>query len=141
MNPMHRDLETAAASRRVKTEAVRPEEGVGSMARAFPEVERVLQAAGVAFLELNYDARAGHGEFTTVRCIGPDGKSMSWLLPAALRQEVCSSLEGVIRRRYPKWTTLEGSCGRFVWDLSRDVLEHRHSARYIEYETWFFYGL
>ena len=83
MNQIHRDLETAAAIRRVKTEAVRPEDGVGSMARAFPEVERVLQAAGVAFLELNYDARAGHGEFTTVRCIGPDGKSMSWLLPAA----------------------------------------------------------
>jgi len=112
-----------------------------SMAEELPDVYRYLDSAGVGFVEVQYDGRAGDGEVDSIRFFTPDTRRLDIGLSAVLRTALVEFFTALLNTRCPEWKINEGACGEFVWDIISDNLEHRHVFRYLEFETSFHHGL
>ena len=103
-----------------------------SVSNYMPYLREKFLAPEAGLALLHYEGQLGGRTVAEPVLLTTKGKFVSFELSADARQEFQELCLALLEERYPYWPESEGAEGRFVWNLTDNLLTHWHSVRNLQ---------
>jgi hypothetical protein len=104
--------------------------------RQLPEARRALQAAGIAWVHIDYDGCGDSGSIESIAYADGQGRAVDPAGRLAINeQELTELFYDLTQLRHPGWENNDGAFGELHWNVAEDVLTHTHNDRFTDYDT------
>ena len=105
-----------------------------------PELVRLLRDRGVIAVSAEYRGMDGRGGFDSLRFTTADGVECL-VFDGPRNLQLKAMFRALLLARHPDWCHGAGSCGKFRWDLRRDLVTHSHCAQVRGFERTIVHGI